>query len=81
MAGNAKTNGNVLFAVLLAIAGSLTIGGTRIVPFQATAVPKEVADRVDKSVNPVQFFESEDEAKAEAAKWRAKAEEKKKAQK
>lgn len=78
MAGEKKVPANVLFAVLLLSAGSLTIGDVRLTPFDVVPVPPELAEKVDTDVNPVKFFKEEEPAKALAAKLRAEDEAKKK---
>lgn len=74
--GQSKPISNILFAVLLAVVGSLTIGDFRVVALQVTALPKEVADMVDTTVNPVQFFDTEAAAKAKIAALQAEQEQK-----
>jgi hypothetical protein len=69
----AKNTEVMMFAVLLALSGSLTIGDTRLVPFQAAAVPQELADKVDTDVNPVRFYGTQEEAEAAVAKLKADA--------
>lgn len=64
---------NLVFAILLLSAGSLTIGDTRLLPFTVTPVDKELADKVDTDLNQVKFFEKQEDAQALATKIKAAA--------